>query len=91
MRIKRLLAGKTKHPKAPGIAEPIGRRIQVLVLNKRPAVGQPELGAPIATISNEFEVLTTTYRPRRDAERTQQDIMAGPFVVEGEAVAVMAD
>src|SRR5208282_6895549 len=57
----------------------------------RPTFRQPELGPLVAAIVDESAVFAVGNGPRRDAEGMEQRAMARAFIVEGEALTVMAD
>src|SRR6202040_3008390 len=87
-----LCAGQRKDALAPPIVlEPIERRLPILLLHARPAIRKPEFRTAIAAIGDESLIFAIAHRTRRDAEGAQQDLMARAFIVEGKALAVMAD
>ncbi|MNQ72339.1 hypothetical protein D3C85_870410 [compost metagenome] len=68
---------------------PIQRRLPLLGLAQRPAIGQPQLGAPVAVGFDKGQPFAVAYQAVADFERLQVAAMARPFVVESEAVAAM--
>ena len=51
-----------------------------------PALGEPELGAGVAVVVDESEVLSACGKAVGEGERAEEDGVAGGFVVEGEGV-----
>src|SRR5690348_17477980 len=73
------------------IFQPIERRAPSFFLHFGPAVRKPEFRAAIAAIGDEGAIFAIAHRPRGDAERPEQYLMARQLIVETEARTVMPD
>ena len=91
VRVERPQAGRVKAVQPPSRVLPVERRLPAAGLHRVPAVGQPQLGPPVAAVGDEGQVLAVGHRPRGELEGVAADAVARAFVVEGEAVAVVAD
>src|SRR5690606_42020616 len=66
------------------------RRLDRLPPYPVPSVGQPQGSRTIATIGHELFPVAVGNQPGSQGERLQQHAVGGPFVVEGEVLALMA-
>ena len=67
------------------VALPVERRLPALGAHGRPALGEPELGAVVAVLVDEGEILRAGDEARREAVGREIDAVARRLVVEGEA------
>ena len=86
-------AQAAKRHRKPGAVDlaPIAGRLPALRLDRRPAVRQPQGRRRVAAVGHEFEPFAVGDERRRKPHRPQHDLMRRLFVVEAEAVAVVAD
>ena len=77
----------------PGAVDllPVERGLPAAGVRDVPAVGEPQLGPPIAAVLDEREELAVGDRPRGQLEVLEIDPVPRAFVVEAEAVALVAD
>src|SRR5579859_3997722 len=71
-------------------ALPIERRVPALLLDRPPAIREPELRARIATLLHEAQILTVGDQAVGKAEGIEELAVARPLVVEGEALEAIA-
>src|SRR5437773_11063424 len=70
---------------------PVKRRLPALFVHCHPSERQPELRSPVTIVFDECDVIAVRYRPRGQRKCGNQRLMPRPFVVIGEATAVMAN
>src|SRR5881397_481799 len=70
---------------------PVKRRLPALFVHRHPSERQPELRSPVTIAFDECDVLAVRYRPRGQRKCGNQRLMPRPFVVIGEATAIMAN
>ncbi|MCY1362233.1 hypothetical protein D9M69_489380 [compost metagenome] len=70
---------------------PVQRRLDALLADPAPAVGEPQAGGLVAAVVDELEPLAVGDRVRAQRERLQVDLVARPLAVKGKALAAMAD
>src|SRR6185312_10440876 len=83
-----------RHLPAPGrgaSVAPMERRRNVFARPPGPAVAQPERRLVIAAVIDKAQPVAIADQPRRDGKRLQPHLVARIFVVEAEALAVVAD
>ena len=89
VRVERAQAGERVDPppiRVVGVAPPVEGRLPALGLGARPAVGLPQFGPPISAVVDEREPFTRSHQAIGQREVVQPNLVARPFVVEGEAV-----
>src|SRR4051812_10147425 len=84
------MQGEEAAPAVIGFA-PVERRAPALSLDRGPAFGQPKLRTGVASVFDEGQVFAAGRQAAGQHEGLEPDPVAGPLVVEGEALAVMAD
>src|SRR6202000_1876846 len=70
---------------------PIERAVPGLLPRQCPAIGEPKLGPRVSAVGDEFEIFAAGDEPRRDPERLYRDGVHRALIVEGEALAAIAD
>ena len=70
---------------------PVERRRPLPRLRLGPAVGEPQLGPPVAAVRHECQILAVGYEPVRKLERLEENAMPRRLVVERETIAVVSD
>ena len=73
------------------IIAPIERGCDAFALHPGPAIRKPQRRIDVAAIGYELVPLGVGDKRRREFERFQQNAVARPLVIEGEAIARMAD
>src|SRR3982750_1155572 len=69
--------------------DPIKRSAPTLLVDSHPAERKPELGMVVTTSLHKFEIFAACNESIGQRERRDQGTMARPFIVVGEAVAIM--
>src|SRR5690606_6694105 len=70
---------------------PIGRRLPALLLDRRPAVHQPEGRRRVAAVPDELDPLAVRHERTANLDGFDQGAVRGRLVVKMEAVALVAD
>ena len=70
---------------------PVERRAHAVFAHPGPAIGEPQAGGVIAAIGDEFGPVAIGHQPLRQREGFEQDAVRGAFIVEGEAIRLVAD
>src|SRR6266705_3502862 len=70
---------------------PVNRRLPALLVHGHPSEREPELRPPVTIVFDECDVLGVRYGPRGQRKCGNQRLMPRPFVVIGEATAIMAN
>src|SRR5437867_3304504 len=70
---------------------PVKRRLPALFVHRHPSERQPELRSPVTIAFDECDVLAVRYRSRGQRKCGNERLMPRPFVVIGEATAIMAN
>ena len=60
-------------------------------MNDRPTSREPEIGAPVSAVVDEFEILAIRNELRRELEWLDEHAMGGRLVVEAETGVGVAD
>jgi len=84
-------AGQRHLPPGPVLLLPVQRRLPAILLDGRPAVGEPEFGTPIAAIGDERQVLGACHRAGGEREAVDERLVARALIVEGELAPLVAD
>ena len=90
-RIDGRAAGQPHHGPVLAVAPPVVRRDPALGLHHRPAVRQPQIGAPIAVVGHEPQPVAVRHQIGGQGERLQPDPVRRAFVVECEIRPVVTD
>src|SRR3989304_6432145 len=70
---------------------PIQRCLPVLLLNGVPAITQPELGTPVASVAHELQVIAGGDQTRCQLDPMDEHPMPWALVVIGEAISFVSD
>ena len=89
--VHRLQAVESERLPFATAALPVQRRLPAVRLDRGPAVGHPQIRAPVPSVGHEGLPVTAGDGRSGDPERAQQHVVAGPLVVEREAIAIVPD
>src|SRR5690242_13402603 len=84
-------AGQSHHPPISLTLLPIKWRIPATLIHRSPAQGKPQLGPLISSILDEGQKLLVSDLLGGQRKRSQEDLMARPFVIETDLQTLKSD